>query len=67
MSKLVLGIRLYRHVPPMAVGETVCADDLAAVMGLHKRSVQRHLVTLERAGLVERAEVDPDRWRRTQA
>lgn len=64
MSKLALGILLFRHIPPQATGETVAARDLADVLGLTKRTVQRHLVALEREGLVERVTTDPDTWRR---
>jgi predicted ArsR family transcriptional regulator len=63
VSKLVLGVALYRHVPPAGVEAGVTAGDIANALGMHVRSVQRHLVSLELAGLVRReGPSKPARW-----
>lgn len=54
VSNLVLGVLLYRHIPPPSVDDGVTATDLADAVGITVRSVQRHLVTFERAGMVQR-------------
>jgi DNA-binding MarR family transcriptional regulator len=53
MSKLVVGVLMYRHIPPPTEAGTT-AHDIADGLGLTLRSVQRHLASLERAGLVRR-------------
>lgn len=65
MSNLVLGVRIYLYVPPPESSERVTAQDIAGCVDLHVRSAQRHLVALERAGLIEKGETRPARWRRT--
>lgn len=65
MKAAVLGAQLYRHLPIAGVGnEGRSALELAAILGLHRRTIQRHLVELEKAGLAFRVTRDPDVWRR---
>ena len=65
MKAAVLGAHLYRHLPCAGVDdEGRSALELAALLGLHRRTIQRHLVELEKAGLAFRVKRDPDVWRR---